>query len=80
MKEASALKMVLIGAEAGLGDLVTNDDVSLLAACFQFMYGYPVHDPGGTSESELTDLSECDIPKTSWYTSLTALVATKVRK
>ena len=45
MKEASALKMVLVGAEAGLGDLVTNDDFSLLAAGFQLMYGYPVYDP-----------------------------------
>ena len=47
MKEASALKMALIGAETGLGDLVANDDVSLRATCFQLMYGYPVHDPGG---------------------------------
>ena len=31
MKKASALKMMLIGAESGLGNLVANDDVSLLA-------------------------------------------------
>ena len=54
MKKASALKMVLIGAETGLGNLVTNDDVSLLAENFQLVYGYPVHDPGGMIDSELT--------------------------